>query len=250
MSSKAWIIFVAVCVVLLGGLIYLSDSNKLDVSNINVNTIQPAMAESGNIADHTLGKTDSKVTLIEYGDFQCPGCGSAHPNIKSLTEKYEDQIVFVFRNLPLTSIHPNARIAAASAEAAGLQGRYWEMHNTLFEGQANWSNLPVDERVDFFVGVAKELKLDTNKFRTDLNSPEIAKKIAFDQALAGKAKVTGTPNFSLNGKEVNQYVKDGKIVSSGTAGSNPIWSDMDAFEKLIIIPALKEAGIALPQTKE
>lgn len=250
MSKKAWIIFVAVCVVLLGGLIYLSDSNKLDVSDIDINTIQPAMDRNGNIADHTFGDAKSKVVLIEYGDFQCPGCGSAHANIKTITEKYKDQMVFVFRNLPITSIHPNARIAAASAEAAGLQGKYWDMFNVLYEGQADWSNLPVDKRVEFFVGVAKELKLDTTKFRADLDNPNITKKIAFDQALAGKGKITGTPNFSLNGKTVDQYVKDGKIVPAGTAGSNPIWSDVDAFEKLIVIPALKEAGIALPETKE
>ena len=250
MSKKTWIIFGAVCVVLLGGLIYLSDSNKLDVSGVDINAIQPATLESGDIADNVFGNAKSKVVMIEYGDFQCPGCASAHPNIKALTEKYKDQMAFVFRNLPLTTIHPNARIAAASAEAAGLQGKYWEMNNTIYEGQSNWNNLPVDKRVDFFVGVARELKLDTDKFRADLESTQVSQKIAFDQALAAKGKITGTPDFSINGKTVDLYVKDGEIVPANTAGASPIWSDMDAFEKHVIIPALKEAGIPLPEAKE
>lgn len=231
MSRNAWLIFVAVVILLLGGLIYLSNKNKvtIDTSAINTATVQKASDQSGNIADHVFGKPDSKVIFVEYGDFQCPGCGGAHPTIKSLTEKYKDQLTFVFRNFPITSIHPNARAAAAAAEAAGLQGKYWEMHNRLFESQSSWQNLASDKRTDFFVGYATELGLDTNKFKEDLASTSINQKIAFDQALAKKDKVNSTPTFYLNGE----------LVPQGT------WNDPTKLEKAIT-DALKAEGIALP----
>lgn len=250
MSKKAWIIFVAACVVLLGGLIYLSNQGKLDVSGVDANALQAANENNGNIADHTFGNAKSKVMLVEYGDFQCPGCGTAHPYIKNLTEKYKDQLSFTFRNFPLTSMHPNALTAAAAAEAAGLQGKYWELHNTIFEKQADWQGLSADERTDYFVNLAKSIGLDANKFRTDFTTnTAINQKIKYDQALGKKIGVTGTPQFMLNGKHIDQYVKEGQIVPKGTEGANPIWSDQDALEKLILIPALKEAGIALPKDK-
>lgn len=231
MSRNAWLIFVAVVILLLGGLIYLSNKNKvtIDTSAINTATVQKASDQSGNIADHVFGKPDSKVVFVEYGDFQCPGCGGAHPTIKSLTEKYEDQLTFVFRNFPITSIHPNARVAAAAAEAAGLQGKYWEMHNKLFESQSSWENLSGTKRTDFFVGYATDLGLDTTKFKEDLASTAINQKITFDQALAKKDKVNSTPTFYLNGQLVSQDT----------------WRDPAKLEKAIT-DALTAKGIALP----
>src|SRR4051812_16240717 len=118
MSGKGWIIFGAICVVLFGGLVFWSGRDRVDVSSVDTNKIQPASSDSGNIGDHVFGNKDAKVVLMEYGDFQCPGCGSAHPTVKALSEKYKDQLAFVFRNFPLTSIHPNARAAAAAVETA------------------------------------------------------------------------------------------------------------------------------------
>lgn len=252
MSKKAWMIFVAVVVVILGGLIYLSNKNKvsIDTSKITTTEIQPASAQSGMIADHVFGPTNSKVTLIEYGDYQCPGCGAAYPNIKQLTEKYQGQLTFVFRNFPLSTIHPNARAAAAVAEAAGLQGKFWEMHNALYENQNSWNTLSVDQRGGYFDSLASQLGLNQSKFTTDLSSSAVNQKIGFDQALGGKDKVQGTPTFYLNGKAVNQYVKDGKIVSADTQGANPIWGDAAALDTLLLQPALKEAGISLPAAQQ
>ena len=231
MSRNAWLIFVAVVILLLGGLIYLSNKNKvaIDTSTINTATVQKASDQSGNIADHVFGKPDSKVVFVEYGDFQCPGCGGAHPTIKALTEKYEGQLTFVFRNFPITSIHPNARAAAAVAEAAGLQGKYWEMHNKLFENQSAWQNLASDKRTDFFSSYASELGLDTNKFKEDVAGASVNQKITFDQALAKKDKVNSTPTFSLTGKLVPQET----------------WGDEAKLEKAIT-DALTAEGIALP----
>lgn len=248
MTNKTWIIFSVLCVAILGGLIAVSQGDKLNVENINLASIQPASKASGNIADHASGNTSSKVVLYEYGDYQCPGCGSAYPIIKQVTDKYAKQIGFVFRSFPLTSIHPNALASSSASEAAGLQGKFWEMHDKLYTEQSVWKDLTGVARTNYFVTSAESLGLDSKKFTTDLDSPDVKQKIDFDRALGQKANITGTPTFYLNDKNVgDQYFKDGKIVPKTTEGAALIWSDAAAFEKLVIIPALKEKGIELPQ---
>jgi protein-disulfide isomerase len=234
MSKKAWLIFVAVVIVLLGGLIYLSNKNRvvIDAKAVNTASVQPAQEQSGNIADHVFGKTDSKVVFTEYGDFQCPGCGGMYPTIKELTEKYEGQMTFVFRNFPITSIHPNARAAAAAAESAGLQGKYWEMHSKLYENQSSWEKLSTQQRTDFFIGYATELGLSIDQFKQDFSSAKVNQKISFDQALAKKDKVNSTPSFYINGKAISQDV----------------WGDKTKLEAAIT-DALKAEGIALPSAQ-
>jgi protein-disulfide isomerase len=203
LSKITWIIFAVVTVGILASLIIISGDSKLDVSTVDTNAIQIANDQNGNIGDHIFGKVDSKVTLIEYGDFQCPPCGNIHPGIKAITEQYKDQLRFVFRNFPITTSHPNAKAAAGTAEAAGLQGKYWEMHNKIYESQSAWSSLSGTERTDFFAGYAKELGLDMDKYNSDLagktNSTSVNEKINFDYALGKKAGVDATPTFYLNG---------------------------------------------------
>lgn len=232
MSGKAWIIFGAVCVLLFGGLVVWSGRDRVDVSGVDTNKIQPASASSGDIADQTFGNDKAKVVLIEYGDFQCPGCGSAHPIVKNLSEKYEDQLAFVFRNFPLTNIHPNARAASAAAEAAGIQGKYWEMHNLLFERQDEWSDASSSERVETFAGYAEQIGLDKAEFSKLLNerSSDINKKINFDIALGRKLGVTGTPTFYLNGKQ---------MTSEQTGGE-------ETFEKALL-DEFEKQGVDLPE---
>lgn len=248
MSKKAWIIFVAICVVVLGALVMSSNTKKVDVSSVDGNAILKANDDNGNVADHVFGKADSKVMLVEYGDYQCPGCGSAYPIVKTLSEKYEDQMAFVFRNFPLTSIHPNAKAAATAAESAGLQGKFWEMHNQLYESQDSWKSLNSSTRGDYFKTLATKVGVDGGKYDTAYAGESVNKKIAFDMALGKKANVSGTPTFYLNGKIVDQYVKDGKFVDANVDGAQPIWSDVNAFDKLLLIPAFKEAGINLPES--
>jgi protein-disulfide isomerase len=217
MNKVTWIIFGAAIVLILGGLIVYSriSNPAINVSTINTNSPIAASAQNGQIADHIYGKADSKVVFIEYGDFQCPSCGSAHPQLKAATEAYKDKVAFIFRNFPLTTIHPNARAASAAAEAAGLQGKYWEMHNQLYEGQAAWENLTGDKRTDFFVGYASTLGLDTAKFKTDLASTAVNSKISFDQALGKKIGVNATPSFYLDGKKLSD-ADAGQIVQGST----------------------------------
>lgn len=216
MDKKAWIIFSVIVVALLGGLIFISSKNKVDVSKVNADEIFSASEQNGNIADHVFGKKDSKVVLVEYGDFQCPGCGGAHTQIKAISEEYKDRIAFVFRNFPLTSIHPNARAAAAAVEAAGLQGKYWEMHNSIYENQNNWKDASTTDRDAFFTQYAVEAGVNKDKFVKDLDSTSISKKIAFDQALGKKVNVSGTPTFYLNGTSVDSDVTNNVIQSDGS----------------------------------
>lgn len=235
MSKKAWIIFASVCVVLLAGLVVLSGKDKVDVSGIDQSKIQAPSAQSGNIGDHVFGKADSKVKLIEYGDYQCPGCGSAYPVLKAVTDKYKDQMTFIFRNLPLSSLHPNARAAAAAAEAAGLQGKFWEMHDQLYGNQSDWENDSVDQRLSTFTDYAKNLGLKTDQFKTDFAGKQVSQKIAFDEALFSKTNLPkSTPTILLNGKQVDTST----------------WSDQSKMDQAVA-DALKTQGIALPgETKK
>ncbi len=237
MSTKTWIIFSVICVALLGGLIAVSRSQKpnVDTSGVDANSVIAASTNNGNIADHVEGSSTSPVRLVEYGDFQCPSCGGAHPGIKKITEDYGDKIGFVFRNFPLTSIHPNALAAATAVEAAGLQGKYWEMHNLLFESQQSWSSLSAEQRTNQFVQYATQVGVsNSEKYKTDLSSENITKKITFDQKLGKDLGVSGTPTFFLNGEKLNTDIS-GKIVQGD---AQPL--------RDLINSKLKEKGIEVP----
>ena len=239
MNKKAWLIFGAICVVLFGGLIYLSVKDRVDVSNVDQNKIQPADSKDGNIADHVYGKKDSPVILVEYGDYQCPSCEDAYPQVKKISEKYKDQIAYVFRNLPLTTIHQNALAAAGAAEAAGLEGKYWELHNLLYQDQSSWINLSGSQLTDEFVSLAKQVGVNESKFRDNLSSPEVQQKIKFDRALYAKiSNSPSTPTFVLDGKQVSDSVASNVVQGDG--------SQLDA----VIASALKAHHIALPTTKK
>lgn len=208
MEAKHWIIFGVIVVAVIGGLIYISPKNNVDVSDIEnagSGTIVAAEERNGDIGDHVFGNKDAKVLLVEYGDFQCnPGCRLFHENMTPIMqdETYKQSIAFVYRNFPITQIHPNANAAAATAEAAGLQGKYWEMWDALFESQAEWSAASPSERNGYFEGYATGLGLNIDTFREDLVSAAVTQKIRFDRALGMAAGVTGTPTVFVNGKQV------------------------------------------------
>ena len=229
MNKKSWIIFSVVTVAILTGLVMYSKKDNLDVSKIDVTKVQTANSQNGNIADHIFGKTDSKVTLIEYGDFQCPPCASVYPRLKAISEQYSNQLQFVFRNFPITSIHANAKAMAAAAESAGIQGKYWEMHNKIYENQSAWSELSETDRTPYIAGLDKALSLNVDKLKSDMASNNVSKKIDYDIALGKKAGVQGTPTIFLNGKllDADSYGSDSKL-------------------KDAINAELKKAGIALP----
>ena len=145
-----------------------------------------------------LGSPSAKVTLVEFGDYQCPACGAAHPITKQLLDEYKGDVFFVYRHFPLPS-HKNAVIAAQAAEAAGEQGKFWEMHDMLFENQETWSES--NKAQDIFVSYAENLELDVAAFTNALNNKDAVEKINADQDDGIKLGVNSTPTFYINGEK-------------------------------------------------
>jgi protein-disulfide isomerase len=142
--------------------------------------------------DYIRGPIDAPVTLVEYGDFECPYCGRAEPIVRELLRDVGD-VRYVWRHLPLSDVHPNAQLAAEAAEAAGRQGRFWEMHDLLFQHQ---DALGADD----LIGYAEELGLDVERFTDDLSNHAGAPRIAEDVDSADLSGVSGTPTFFINGQ--------------------------------------------------
>jgi protein-disulfide isomerase len=150
--------------------------------------------------DWVKGNRDAKIVLIEYSDFQCPACGFYFPLLKKLEEEFGENIAIVYRHFPLSSIHPNAKAAAYAAEAAGKQGKFWEMHDLIFSHQTEWSDKGnVDE---IFVRYAQILNLNIDQFKKDFSSKEIKQKIENSYKNALKLGLDSTPTFFLNGKKI------------------------------------------------
>lgn len=145
-------------------------------------------------ADKT-SSDSAKVTLIEYGDFQCPACGAYFPLVKQISEEFNKDLRLVHRFFPLTNVHKNAMIAAQTAYAAGLQGKFWEMHDKLYENQSSWSDTNPRET---FIGYAKDLKLDLDKFKKDLDADSTKQFINQSVNSAISIGVNSTPTFFVN----------------------------------------------------
>ena len=142
--------------------------------------------------DHIEGRDDAPVTLVEYGDYQCPYCGEAHQVIKRLQKALAKKLRFVFRNFPLTHAHPYAMMAAETAEAAALQGKFWQMHDFIFENQESLAP-------EALPAWANELGLDMKKFATAIKERSAVKRIDEDRASGIESGVNGTPTFFING---------------------------------------------------
>lgn len=144
-------------------------------------------------ADHIQGDTASaKIEVVEYGDYQCPHCGEAYPIVKKIQQQFGKELLFVFRNFPLQEIHPDANNAALAVEAAGLQGKFWEMHDIVFENQEelDWKSL---------VAYANTLQLNLQKFKTDIENGGLQERIDADIEGGLRSGVNGTPSFFVNG---------------------------------------------------
>ena len=142
--------------------------------------------------DHIAGHDDAPVTLVEYGDYECPYCGMAYPVVKRARQALGDELRFVFRNFPLAEAHPHARLAAEAGEAAGAQGKFWEMHDTLFEHQ---DALETEDLVSY----AEALGLDVARFARELEDGTYTKRVRDDFRSGVKGGVNGTPTFFING---------------------------------------------------
>jgi protein-disulfide isomerase len=142
--------------------------------------------------DHIQGPADAPVTLVEYGDYECPYCGAAYPIVKQVQQRMGDRLRFVFRNFPISTSHPHAEQAAEAAEAAAAQGRFWEMHDLLYENQDRLEDADLH-------GYAERLGLDVEAFDRDLAEHVRAARVHEDFMSGVRSGVNGTPSFYING---------------------------------------------------
>jgi protein-disulfide isomerase len=143
-------------------------------------------------ADHRVGSVAAPVVLVEYGDYECPYCLNAQPVVKEVRRRLGDRLAFVFRHFPQNSIHPHASTAAQAAEAAAAQGKFWEMHDLLYQHQQELADLDLTH-------LALGLGLEVYRFESDLQSASAARHIRADLAGALQSGVKGTPTFFING---------------------------------------------------
>lgn len=194
MNTTGWIIGILVTVGLLVGIVLFDSSQQRTSTTIpdSVTQIQDA--------DWVDGPTEAKVTLIEYGDFQCPACAYFATLVDQLRNDYPDDLRVVFRQFPLKSIHPNAELAARASEAAGLQDKFWPMYYKLYEQQAQWSD--ANNPADHFVQYAQEIGLDTDRFKADLIANPTKDAVNEDLQSGNGAGINATPTFIINGTKI------------------------------------------------
>jgi protein-disulfide isomerase len=143
--------------------------------------------------DHVQGEPDAAITLVEYGDYECPHCGRAYPIVKRVQDHFGDRLLFVFRNFPLTQSHPHAQSAAETAEFAATQNKFWEMHDLLFENQDRLGS-------ELYEELAKDLGLDPVALAAAVDSGEFTDRVRADFAGGVRSGVNGTPTFFINGQ--------------------------------------------------
>lgn len=188
--DRRFLMIIAVLIVgFIGVVIYSNNKGGEEVSN---------STGSSNL----YGKLDSPVQLTEFVDFQCEACYAYYPIVKQVKEQYKDKVKFQVRNFPITSGHQFAYQAARSAEAAARQGKFWEMHDMLFEGQKIWEQTQNPQT--YFDQYAEAVGLDMEKYRTDRDSSDVAAVINKDLADVKELGGTGTPTFAINGKKVEK----------------------------------------------
>jgi protein-disulfide isomerase len=158
-----------------------------------------ALRQAVSEADHIQGDPKALVELVEYGDYECPHCGRAYPIVKELQKQIGSSLKFVFRNFPLSKIHPHAKNAAIAAEA--LQGKFWEMHDILFENQKRLTSIAIIE-------YAQMLELDIPRFEQDFSDPAIAEKVDAEFYSGMRSGVNATPTFFINGEKYEVAAAD------------------------------------------
>jgi len=167
----------------------------------NPSSGQPALLlDAVSATDWLKGEKEAKTILVEYSDFQCPACANYYPVVKQLAQDFGDKLQIVYRHFPLRQIHKNADASAYAAEAAGKQGKFWEMHDMIFENQSEWANKYSVEEI--FAQYAVSLGLNLEKFKSDFNSKEVKDKVENDYLSGIRSNVNATPTFFLNGKKI------------------------------------------------
>ena len=156
----------------------------------------PRLTPPVNKNDHILGPGDGSLELVEYGDYQCPHCGAAHPVVKQIQHAFGKELTFVFRHFPLSNVHEYALPAAITAEAAARQNKFWQMHDTIFENQALLND-------HAFIEFAQAIGLNISKFKMDVLDETLAEKVESHFESGVRSGVNGTPSFFINGHKYN-----------------------------------------------
>jgi protein-disulfide isomerase len=195
MSKKFWAVFILIVVGVF--VLAFSESRKETTTSRKIDNPKIVQAD-----DHIRGKLDSTVYMFTYGDFECPACNAWEPEVQKITEEYKDRVAFIFRHFPLTDKHINAFAAARASEAAAKQGKFWEMHDLLYEKWSEWQGDNKSAQGKF-EGYAAELNLDLDKFKEDYKSEEVADRVNSDLASASVMGATGTPTFFINGEIID-----------------------------------------------
>lgn len=155
--------------------------------------------DSNLMTEWYMGNKDAEVVLVEYSDFQCPACAAYQPILNQLEEDLGNSVKFIYRHFPLKQIHKNAELAGAAAEAAGLQGNFWGMHDLLLENQSDWADLSNEGAKEIFIAYSEFLGLENPKFSEDLESRGVKSIVENDYQSGIKSQVNATPTFFLNG---------------------------------------------------
>jgi protein-disulfide isomerase len=177
---------------------------------------QPKLAIPVSDKDHAQGSPDAPVTLVEYGDYECPYCGKAYPAVRRIRRMMGDQLRFVFRNFPLNTLHEHAGQAAQAAEAAAAQGRFWEMHDLLYENQDNLDD--VDLR-----SYALKAGLEIYRFEADMSGEVYAGKVRDDFRGGVRSGVNGTPTFFINDFRFNDVVNYENLLNAVKLAAEGKW---------------------------
>jgi len=206
-TVKRLLPFIIIVVVLVGALFlvqYLSRPSGPRTSRASqpLSTSQPpgGPVRLGAEPPNALGNVNAAVLLEEFGDFECPPCGALHPVLKTMKSEFGSRLVIVFREYPMTTLHPHAMDAARAAEAAGLQGKFWEMHDLLYENQRAWHDAPNAGLM--FEEYATRIGLNLDRFRHDATSNIVDQRIRLDRERGQWIGVIGTPTVFLDGREV------------------------------------------------
>jgi protein-disulfide isomerase len=178
---------------------------------------------------HFRGPESARLTLVEFGDYQCPSCGAYHPVVQELLRRFPKDLRLEFHHYPLISIHPNAMAASLAVEAAGEQGKYWEMHDLVFDHQEEWSRSPNPE--PNFLALANQIGLDPNKFMQSMRSPATQDRVLQDVVRARDAHVEAVPTFFIDGQMVDRPASLNEFMNvittrlqgatGGTSSANP-----------------------------
>jgi len=201
-STLPFIIIGAVLVAVTAAVVLMSRpsaSNSTPAQNTASAPVQRMAPQPGAPNPHSRGMPTARVTVEEFSDFQCPACAGVEPGLRRLMNEYKDRVNFVFRNYPL-QMHKYAFLAARAAEAAGAQGKFWEMHDMLYDKQDEWSKA-MEPRVQFD-SYATRLGLDVQKFKADMERQDLADRIRADMMRGNSLGVKGTPTVYLNGREL------------------------------------------------